>query len=168
MKDEKEISVALGATDVRVSPIGVGTNTWGARRAADPEKLSTFQALLSAGVTFFDTAEIYTLGASERTIGHCIRASGTSPVVLTKFFPMPWRLRGLDLISALKRRLARLALPAVDVYLLHFPIPPVPLVGAVPTPVTRAYVRTRQATATRPTTRSWRRHRLHPRSACLQ
>jgi len=127
MKNQNDPLVALGSTDVRVSPIGVGTNSWGAHRAADPEKLTTFDVLLSAGVTFFDTAEIYTFGASERTIGHCIRASGRAPVVLTKFSPMPWRLGKPALTAALKRSLDRLGLRKVDVYLLHFPTPPVPL-----------------------------------------
>jgi aryl-alcohol dehydrogenase-like predicted oxidoreductase len=127
MKNHNDSPIALGSTDVRVSPIGVGTNSWGAHRAADPGKLPTFDALLSAGVTFFDTAEIYTLGASERTIGHCIRASGRAPVVLTKFFPLPWRLGKPALAAALQRSLDRLGLRKVDVYLLQFPTPPVSL-----------------------------------------
>jgi aryl-alcohol dehydrogenase-like predicted oxidoreductase len=127
MKNDADSPVTLGSTDVRVSPIGVGTNSWGAHRAADPEKLPIFEALLSAGISFFDTAEIYTFGASERTIGHCIRASGKSPVVLSKFFPMPWRLGKPALAAALERSLDRLGLRKVDVYLLHFPAPPVSL-----------------------------------------
>jgi aryl-alcohol dehydrogenase-like predicted oxidoreductase len=119
--------VALGKTDVRVSPIGVGTNSWGAKGEADPGKKATFEALLDAGITLFDTAEIYTGGSSERTIGGCITATGRTPVVLTKFFPLPWRLGGGALVPALRRSLQRLGLPRVDVYLLHFPIPPVPL-----------------------------------------
>jgi aryl-alcohol dehydrogenase-like predicted oxidoreductase len=53
--------------------------------------------------------------------------SGAVPVVLTKFFPMPWRLRKGALPAALKRSLDRLQLSRVDVYLLHFPTPPVAL-----------------------------------------
>ena len=94
-------------------------------------KQPTFDALLAAGINLFDTAEIYTMGASERTIGHCIKGSDrsapASPVVLTKFFPMPWRLGKPALLAALKRSLERLQLSRVDVYLLHFPIPPVAL-----------------------------------------
>lgn len=127
MDTPKEGTIALGPTEVRVSPMGVGTNSWGSRQAADPGKLPVFKALLDAGINLFDTAEIYTFGASERTLGHCIRASNTTPVVLTKFFPMPWRLRRQALPGALKGSLARLGLAKVDVYLLHFPWPPVAL-----------------------------------------
>ncbi len=119
--------VALGPTQLRVSPMGVGTNSWGARRGADPGKLPAFNALLNAGINLFDTAEIYTLGASERTIGHCIRATDRTPVVLTKFFPLPWRLRSQDLPGALHASLERLGMSKVDIYLLHFPWPPVAL-----------------------------------------
>jgi aryl-alcohol dehydrogenase-like predicted oxidoreductase len=127
MDAPKEGTIALGSTQVRVSPLGVGTNSWGARRAADPGKLPVFKALLNAGINLFDTAEIYTLGASERTLGHCIRRSTTTPIVLTKFFPMPWRVRKQALPGALAGSLARLGLAKVDVYLLHFPWPPVAL-----------------------------------------
>jgi aryl-alcohol dehydrogenase-like predicted oxidoreductase len=127
MDTPKEGTSALGPTEVRVSLLGVGTNSWGARRAADPGKLSVFNALRGAGINLFDTAEIYTRGASERTLGHCIRVSTTSPIVLTKFFPMPWRVRKQALPGALKGSLARLGLAKVDVYLLHFPWPPVAL-----------------------------------------
>ena len=122
-----ENQIALGRTDVRVSPMGVGTNRWGVRRQADPARREAFDALAAEGITFFDTAEIYTLGASELTIGHCIRESGRRPTVLTKFFPMPWRLGKDALRAALTRSLSRLGLQQVDVYLLHFPFGPVPL-----------------------------------------
>jgi aryl-alcohol dehydrogenase-like predicted oxidoreductase len=139
MKNPNDFLVSLGRTDVQVSAVGVGTNSWGTQRRADPRKQATFDALLASGITFFDTAEIYTMGASERTIGHCIKAAAvpgglgagaspaTSPVVLTKFFPIPWRLGKPALLAALKRSLERLQRPRVDVYLLHFPIPPVAL-----------------------------------------
>jgi len=127
MSNLPENPVALGMTDVRVSPVGVGTNSWGAKNERDPGKRATFEALMNAGITLFDTAEIYTGGRSERTLGQCIRDTGKAPVVLTKFFSLPWRLRGPALTSALKASLARLQLLRADVYLLHFPLPPVAL-----------------------------------------
>ncbi len=120
-------TIELGRTGLRVSALGVGTNTWGSRGGADPNRRSTFDALLDAGITLLDTAEIYTGGESERTVGRCIRESGRSPLVLTKFFPMPWRMGKGALRSALRRSLSRLGLSTVDVYLLHFPWPPVPV-----------------------------------------
>jgi aryl-alcohol dehydrogenase-like predicted oxidoreductase len=125
MSSLQEPFIALGSTDVRVSAVGVGTNSWGAKNERDPGKRATFEALMAAGINFFDTAEIYTAGRSERTLGRCIRDTDTAPVVLTKFFPMPWRLRGRALPVALRNSLERLQLPRADVYLLHYPLPPV-------------------------------------------
>jgi len=119
-------TIALGRTGLRLGAIGVGTNRWGGR-GGDPDTRPTFDALLDAGVTLFDTAEIYTAGRSERLIGRCIHESGRKPLVLTKFFPFPWRLGRRAVTAALHRSLARLGLERVDVYLLHFPWPPVPV-----------------------------------------
>jgi len=127
MNIQKEDTIPLGPTELRVSPMGAGTNSWGVRGGADPGKLPAFNALMNAGISLFDTAEIYTRGASERTIGHCIRAGGGTPIVLTKFFPLPWRWRKEDLRGALHASLERLGLSRVDLYLLHFPWPPVAL-----------------------------------------
>ena len=57
-------TVVLGPTGLRVGAVGVGTNSWGSRGESDPGKRTTFDALLAAGVTLFDTAEIYTGGSS--------------------------------------------------------------------------------------------------------
>ena len=116
-------SLTLGATGLRVGAVGVGTNRWGSGAVADAR--ATFDALLDAGVTLIDTAEIYAGGASERTVGRCIHESGRKPLVLTKFFPFPWRLGRRAMRAALRASLQRLQLPRVDVYLLHFPWPPV-------------------------------------------
>ena len=127
MQDDAAETIVLGATSLRVSAVGVGTNSWGARGEADPGKRQTFDTLLADGVTLFDTAEIYTAGSSETTIGRCIRESGRAPMILTKFFPFPWRWTKQAMRTALEKSLARLQVPAVDVYLLHFPLPPVPV-----------------------------------------
>lgn len=111
MKEAGGGFVALGTSEVRVSPVGVGTNSWGAKGEADPGKKATFEELHASGLTFLDTAEIYTGGSSERTIGQRIKATGYSPVVLTKFFPLPWRLNRGALSAALHESLERLQLP---------------------------------------------------------
>jgi len=124
MEHEAE-TVELGRTGLRVSAVGVGTNTWGSRAGPDPDKRATLDALMDSGITLVDTAEVY--GASEQTIGRCIRESGRRPAVLAKFAPLPWRLGKGAMIFALRRSLSRLGLTAIDVYLLHFPFPPVSL-----------------------------------------
>ena len=56
-----------------------------------------------------------------------MRDSQLTPTVLTKFFPFPWRLARRAMRAALLGSLGRLQVPSVDVYLLHFPWPPVRL-----------------------------------------
>jgi aryl-alcohol dehydrogenase-like predicted oxidoreductase len=119
--------IPLGSTDLRISPIGMGTNAWGFRNRADPEKRTTFAAALESGINFIDTAEIYNFGGSERTLGLFIPKSRPAVVLATKFFPYPWRLSRSSLTAALRASLQRLDIPRVDLYILHFPTPPVPL-----------------------------------------
>ena len=120
--------IRLGTSDLLVSPIGVGTNSWGSNGTPDPEMKATFEEALKAGINFFDTAEIYTIGGSERTIGLCMESNQADVVIATKFMPLPYRLRKETLIEALKASLERLHLPRVDLYMTHFPFPPVPIV----------------------------------------
>jgi aryl-alcohol dehydrogenase-like predicted oxidoreductase len=119
--------IPLGLTDLRISSLGMGTNAWGFRNRADPDKGPTFDAALASGVNFIDTAEVYNFGGSERTVGLFMQKSRPKVVLATKFFPYPWRLSKSSLATALRRSLKRLGIPRVDLYILHFPVPPVPL-----------------------------------------
>ena len=119
--------IPLGTSGLRVSPLGMGTNAWGFSRRADPEKQPTLAAAVETGVNFIDTAEIYTLGGSEKTLGLLLPKYRQEVILATKFFPFPWRIRKSSLAAALRRSLERLGLPSVDLYILHFPVPPVPL-----------------------------------------
>jgi aryl-alcohol dehydrogenase-like predicted oxidoreductase len=119
--------ISLGASDLQVSPLGIGTNSWGLSSRADPGKRATFEAILGSGVNFIDTAEVYRRGGSERTLGQFLPESRRQIILATKFFPFPWRLGRSRLIPALRASLARLNTPQVDLYMLHFPFPPVPL-----------------------------------------
>jgi aryl-alcohol dehydrogenase-like predicted oxidoreductase len=117
--------IPLGASDLRVSPLGVGTNRWGSNGKPDPEMKTAFAAVLAAGINFFDTAEIYSLGGSERTLALCLNPVPKDVVIATKFMPLPWRTRKPSLADALKASLKRLGLPRVDLYMTHFPFPPI-------------------------------------------
>jgi aryl-alcohol dehydrogenase-like predicted oxidoreductase len=119
--------IPLGQTELRISPLGMGTNAWGFRNRADPEKGHTLDAALASGVNFIDTAEVYNFGGSERTLGLFIQKSRADVVLATKFFPYPWRLAKSSLSTALRSSLKRLEVPNVNLYILHFPVPPVPL-----------------------------------------
>ena len=117
-----------------VRPLGVGTWAWGERllwgygKGYDEADLrAAFDAAVAAGVTLFDTAEIYASGESERILGRCVRQSGADVLLATKFLPFPWRLRGRDLLRALEASRGRLGVPRVDLYQVHWPYPPVPI-----------------------------------------
>jgi len=125
MNSRQPDRITLGASDLRVSPLGVGTNSWGANRKADPKMQSTFDAAQNMGINFFDTAEMYDLGGSERTLGQFVPAAGQAAIVATKFAPVPWRLRKSSLPSALRGSLARLQTTQVGLYMIHMPLPPV-------------------------------------------
>jgi aryl-alcohol dehydrogenase-like predicted oxidoreductase len=99
---------------------------WGYGRAyAAADVRAAFSASLAANVTFFDTAEVYGLGQSERLLGRFIRESGKPVIVATKFFPFPWRWRKADLLNALRKSLERLGLKQTALYQTHWPHPPV-------------------------------------------
>jgi aryl-alcohol dehydrogenase-like predicted oxidoreductase len=112
--------------------LGTGTWQWGDRRKwgyggdyGEADIRAAFDASLDAGVRFFDTAETYGHGRSEKLLGWF--AEGHDVVISTKFMPRPWRLWQMNLQFALEQSLRRLGLARVDVYQIHFPDPPVPI-----------------------------------------
>ena len=126
----------LPGTDVSVPPLGVGTWAWGDRSTWGMGGYDTdltrdsitaaWATSLDAGVTFFDTAEVYGGGESERIIGRLLAddpGRAASAVVATKFMPSPWKLDVRSaLMKSLRASLSRLGLPAVDLYQIHGPI----------------------------------------------
>ncbi len=117
--------VPLGATDVRASRLGVGVMTWGRGNriyggtGGAAEEREAVDASLAAGVNFFDTAEMYASGSSERSLGELCRDKDV--VLATKFKPL--RLSSRSLPAALDGSLARLGRKTVDLYQIHWPAP---------------------------------------------
>lgn len=131
MSKEKEYA-KLGQTDLEISRLGIGTWSWGSRifwsygsTHTDSDIREAFEASLAAGVNFFDTAEAYGRGHSERLLGELVQATEQTVVTATKFMPYPWRLRRTDLVRALRASLDRLGLTRVDLYQVHWPSPPI-------------------------------------------
>ena len=125
--------IRLGHSGLEVPRLGVGAMTWGSPSgrarwgpaklayggAAGPEEEArAFEASLSAGVTLFDTAAMYSGGASERRLGEL--AEGRSVVVATKF-PPGWRSTTDAFPDALEQSLVRLRRSTIDLYQHHFP-----------------------------------------------
>ena len=125
--------IRLGRSDLEVPRLGVGVMTWGSpsgRSRWGPAKLAyggpsgpeeeqrAFAASLSAGVDLFDTAAMYSGGASERRLGEL--ADGKSVVIATKF-PPGWLASTEALPDALDQSLGRLRRSSIDLYQHHFP-----------------------------------------------
>jgi aryl-alcohol dehydrogenase-like predicted oxidoreductase len=126
--------ISLGKTDLQISPMGLGTWQWGdrflwgyGRGYGEADVLAAFEASLSAGINFYDSAEIYGFGRSERLLGEQARNTGEPLVIATKFSPFPWRLWRGRLSAALRGSLKRLGMDRVGLYYIHWPFPPVPI-----------------------------------------
>ena len=129
-------TLTLPGSDVAIPRLGVGTWSWGDKSTWGMDGYDTqltrdsireaWDASIDAGVTLFDTAEIYGGGESERIIGALLADDPTRAsraVVVTKFMPSPWKLDvRRSLLAALRASLGRLGLPAVDLYQIHGPI----------------------------------------------
>eukprot|EP00996_Jenningsia_fusiforme_P001496 NODE_2376_length_1215_cov_50.096913_g2168_i0.p1 GENE.NODE_2376_length_1215_cov_50.096913_g2168_i0~~NODE_2376_length_1215_cov_50.096913_g2168_i0.p1 ORF type:complete len:366 (+),score=63.08 NODE_2376_length_1215_cov_50.096913_g2168_i0:97-1098(+) len=127
--------MAMESFSLKDHKLCVDTSAWGGNvatfgpDAADTEaQEAAFVAAVESGLTLFDTAEVYSNGDCERLLGkfiaNYVRAhpeSANKIKVATKFFPMPYRLTQESLNKALDASLARLQLPAVDMYQVHGP-----------------------------------------------
>lgn len=84
-----------------------------------------WEASLAAGVTFFDTAEVYGSGESERIIGRLLASSGidrSTLTIATKWLPTPWKINAIaSMRSSALASLERLGLDAIDLYQVHGP-----------------------------------------------
>jgi aryl-alcohol dehydrogenase-like predicted oxidoreductase len=117
----------LGKTNREVSEIGFGAwaigGDWG--EPDDAQSLEAMHAAVDAGVTFFDTADVYGDGRSERLVGRLLRERTEPLVVATKF----GRRAPLDvahytyenLRAWLERSRENLGVEAVDLVQLHCP-----------------------------------------------
>ncbi|GAB4441774.1 MAG: aldo/keto reductase [Anaerolineae bacterium] len=114
--------------------LGIGNWAWGDRTFwagrgvySDADSRAAFDVSLAHGIRLIDTAEMYGWGRAEKLLGQFIRESGASVYVATKFMPLPWRLTRRRLINALQGSLRRLGLDQVELYQIHWPVPPVPI-----------------------------------------
>src|SRR5438105_13194962 len=74
----------LGNGGPEVSVVGLGTNNFG-RRCDYEQSLAVIDAALDAGVTLFDTADIYGQGTSEDYIGRALAGRRGRVRIATKF-----------------------------------------------------------------------------------
>jgi aryl-alcohol dehydrogenase-like predicted oxidoreductase len=142
-------TVELGLSDLRVTPICLGTMTFG-EQVPERDAHAILDRALERGVNFIDTAEMYsvparreTFGATETIIGNWMaaRPGARQKIVLaTKVAGpsrgMPWVREGAgmtaqDIIASCEGSLRRLKTDVIDLYQIHWPERNVPSFGAI-------------------------------------
>ena len=126
---------------ISIAPLGVGAWPWGStwywgygKSYGEDDVRGAFRASLDAGVTMFDTAEVYGRGSSERILGRMVNESTSAQepdesqlppaFIATKYMPYPWRWRAGDVPRALRASMRRLGLEHADLYQIHWPVVP--------------------------------------------
>jgi len=82
---------AFGNTDMRITPIGIGTFalggedwpvSWGPQD--DNDSIATIQHAIDLGINWIDTAAVYGFGHSEEIVGQALKERAERPYVFTK------------------------------------------------------------------------------------
>jgi 1-deoxyxylulose-5-phosphate synthase len=123
---------ALGRTGLTVSRVCLGCMSYGSSKwrpwvLDEADARPFFQRALDAGINFFDTADMYSLGVSEEVTGRALRemARVDEIVLATKVhFPMSDRpnMSGLSrkhIVQGCEASLRRLGVEAIDLYQIH-------------------------------------------------
>jgi diketogulonate reductase-like aldo/keto reductase len=106
---------SLGKTGVKISEVGQGT--WAYRSGVEP-----LRAGISGGATHVDTAEMY---GTEPIVGEAIAKIRDQVFLATKVSPS--HLRYADVLRAAEGSLNRLNTKMIDLYMVHWPNPRVPI-----------------------------------------
>lgn len=120
----------LTGTDLTVSRACLGVMTFGAQTAR-PDAERMVGLCLDRGINFFDTANVYTGGESERMLGGILGARRKEVVVASKVGmkvgDQPPGLAAAVIARAVEDSLSRLETDYLDVYYMHLPDASVPL-----------------------------------------
>ncbi|AOG22827.1 aldo/keto reductase [Acidovorax sp. RAC01] len=142
-------TVRLGQSDLHVTPICLGTMTFG-EQVNEADSHAILSHSLAQGVNFIDTAEMYsvpakaeTCGSTETIIGNWFAKNPGSRqklVVATKVAGpsrgMPWVRNGsgmsaADIVASCEASLRRLQTDVIDLYQIHWPERHVPAFGTM-------------------------------------
>ena len=115
---------------LKVSVVGLGTNNFGWRLDAEGAE-AVVRAALEAGITLFDTADVYGGTRSEEYLGRALGGRRREAIIATKFgSEIDEHRRGAwpeYVRQAVEASLLRLGTDYIDVYQLHRPDPHVPI-----------------------------------------
>jgi aryl-alcohol dehydrogenase-like predicted oxidoreductase len=121
-------TVALGKNGPSVTALGIGTWAWGDKlfwnygdSYGAQQVEEAFKEAVNAGITFFDTAEVYGVGESESILGRLIKEVDRPIDVATKYGPLPWRFTAESVSDAISGSLKRLQLDRITLYQVHWP-----------------------------------------------
>ncbi|MEV0942383.1 aldo/keto reductase [Micromonospora wenchangensis] len=127
----------LGDSGLVVSVVGIGCNNFGRKLDTDGTR-AVVDAALDAGITLFDTADIYgePPGGSEELLGQALKGRRDDVVLATKFGMSMGGRNGRDfgvrgsrryVVRAVEASLRRLGTDHIDLYQLHEPDPDTPV-----------------------------------------
>jgi len=140
-------TVSLGSSPLQVTPIGLGTMTFG-EQVLEADAHRILARSLERGVNFLDTAEMYsvpakaqTYGATETILGNWFAKTpgARQKLVLASKVAgpargMPWmrpQISKAGIIEACEASLQRLQTEVIDLYQIHWPARNVPMFGAL-------------------------------------
>ena len=119
----------LGRSGLRVSPLALGTMTFGADwgwGAEDAEARRIFDAYVDRGGNFIDTANVYTNGSSERLVGEFAQGKRDQLVISTKYTmatrpgdPNSGGNHRKSMVASVEASLRRLKTDYIDLLYLH-------------------------------------------------
>ena len=121
----------LGKTDILVTPIGLGVMEFAGGGGLlglmfpvipQEEKNAIIKAALDGGINWFDTAEMYGAGVSERSLASGLKAAGKSDkdvIVATKW--LPFLRTAANIPHSIKNRLHHLDGYSIANYMVHQP-----------------------------------------------
>jgi aryl-alcohol dehydrogenase (NADP+) len=127
------LTVNLGSTGVRISPLCLGMMTYGAKKwrewvLEEDEARPIVKRAVEAGINFFDTADIYSIGESEVITGKLLREfqpRREELIIATKVFnplsdaPNDRGLSRKHIMASIDASLKRLGVDYVDLYQIH-------------------------------------------------